>query len=117
MAIRATAYTVIGIASAAVVAVLTAPYRAIDISVVAFSAMMVGAYCLRKAELPPWLKITKPEVRSRVFRYAELAKTGARDPSKNWVINDKQSLFSATELRNLPHKELVELEAKLRAAE
>jgi hypothetical protein len=114
---RSRAYAVIGIASAAVVVALTAQYWVVDVSVLSFSALMIGYYCLRKVELPPWLRLKKPEVRSRVFRYAEIAKTSKRDASKNWVLYDNLSLFSATELRNLPREELVKLEAKLRAAE
>jgi hypothetical protein len=114
---RGHAYTIIGIVSAAAVALLTAQYWAIDVSVLSFSALMITYYCLRKAELPPWLRLKKPEVRSRVFRYAEIAKTGRRDASRNWVLNDTLAVFSATELRNLPREELAKLEARLQAAE
>ena len=99
------------------VALLTAPYWSIDLSVLTFSALMVTEYCLRKVELPPWLRLKKPEVRSRVFRYAEIAKSGRRSASGRWVLNDKLAVFSATELRNLPREELEKLEAELQAAE
>jgi hypothetical protein len=96
---------------------VAAPYLAVDVSVLTFSSLMIAGYCLRKVELPPWLRLNKPEVRSRVFRYAEIAEMGRRGGSRNWVLNDALQVLSATELRNLPREELAKLEAKLRAAE
>jgi hypothetical protein len=113
---RSRAYTVIGIISAAVAALLTAPYTAVDASVLLFAALMVIQYCLRKVELPLWLRLSKPEVRSRVFRYAEIAKRGKGDAPRNWIVNDRLAVFSATELLNLPREELLKLEAELQAA-
>jgi hypothetical protein len=117
MVSRSQMYTIIGIFSAAVVALLTAPYRQLDVSVVTFSALMVAQYCLQKVDLPAWLRVRKTEVRSRVFRYAELAKARKRGTPGNWVLNERSVLYSATELRNLPRDELAKLEAKLRSAE
>ena len=114
---RGTVFIVLGAASAAAVSLLVAPYAPIDVALLSFCAMIVAAYCLRRAELPAWLKVKKPEVRSRVYRYAEIAKEGKRDPASNWIVNDDLSIFSATELRSLPREELAELEAQLRAAE
>jgi len=114
---RSRAYTLIGIISASVAALLTAPYTAVDASVLLFATLMIVQYCLRKVELPPWLRLSKPEVRSRVFRYAEIAKRRRRDAPRNWVLNDRLAVFSATELLNLPREELLKLEAKLQATE
>jgi hypothetical protein len=114
---RRRAYIVIGILGAGVVALLTAPYKELYFFVLAFSALMIAEYCLRKVDLPSWLRIKRPEVRSRVFRYAEIAKAGRRGASTSWVLDNKLAVFSATELRNLPREELANLEAKMRAAE
>jgi len=117
MVSRSQAYTIVGVFSAALVALLTAPYRQLDVSVVTFSALMVAQYCVQKVDLPSWLRVKKPEVRSRVFRYAELAKARKRGASGNWVLNERSVVYTATELRNLPRTELAKLEAKLRSAE
>lgn len=114
---RVRIYSLTAIAAAGACAVAIAPYWAIDISVLTFFAMVIGYYCLRKIELPSWLWIKPPVVRSRVFSYSQVAKANedAARRGEGQVI--KGGVFSATELRNLPRDELSELEAKLRDSE
>jgi hypothetical protein len=114
---RSHAYAVIGIATAAVLATLTAPYWEFDGFVLAFSALMIAQYCLQKVELPPWLRVKKPEVRSKVFHYSEIARKDRRHSSRKWVVDDKSEVFLNAELKNLPREELEQLEAELQAAE
>jgi membrane protein implicated in regulation of membrane protease activity len=115
---RGGVYTTVGIAFAAVVAFLSAPFWALDVVLLSFSALTIALYCLRKVELPPWLRVKKPEVRSRVFRYSEIAKNSKQRVSRRYVLDtEKSATLSKSELRSLSRDDLAELEAKLQAAE
>lgn len=106
-----------GIATAGAGAVLIAPYWAVDVSVLTFAVLVISYYCLRKAELPSWLWVKPPVVRSRVFSYAQVAKAKEAAAARGEAPALKGGVFSATELRNLPKDELSELEAKFHASE
>jgi hypothetical protein len=114
---RGRVVAIAGMAAVGAGAVLIAPFWAIDVSVLTFASLVISYYCMRKLELPNWLWVKPPVVRSRLFSYTQVAKANETAASRGEGPPLKGGVFSATELRNLPREELSKLEAKLRDAE
>ncbi|HXW36593.1 MAG TPA: hypothetical protein VEJ36_01635 [Nitrososphaerales archaeon] len=101
---------------ACVISVLTAPFWALDVVLVSFAALMITQFALRKADLPEWLSIRKPEVRSRVYRFAQIAKQSGKAGGRGFLLGDKSSVLTMSEIRSLSTEDLADLEDRMGVA-
>lgn len=90
---------------------------ALDFVVTSVAALAVVEYCFSRVEAPSWfLGRKKPDLASRVYRYSIIEKH-VKPGSESYLLDkDSIPLLNMPELRSLPKEDLMDLDARLKAA-
>ena len=116
MSDRKSVLAVAGVAAALAVALVTAPFWAYDVVVLSVGALAIVEYCFSKVEAPSWMRVRKPDISSRVYRYSIIEKSARANSGSYLLDNSKVPLLTMPELRALPKEDLMDLDSKLKEA-
>jgi hypothetical protein len=115
--LAARGYRVLGLVGvsavlAAVVSLLLGPYWLVDNFILAFAALYIISYCLRKSEPSLWPEMRRPVVRSRVEHYTQVIRAGESAAVKKYASNPFESaVLSLSDFRSLDDQTLRRLVA------
>ena len=115
--LRGHIYTIGGTAVSTIITLVIARYWALDVGVLTFSSLAISQYSVRKMELPPWFRVGRPEVTSRIFAYSQAYKQAKEGTPRNYVLGNNKSSFLSFKPQDLTSDELLELESRMEAAE
>lgn len=110
-------YSIGGTAVSVILTLAAARYWALDVGILTFASLSVAQYCIRKMELPSWLRVGRPAIESRVFAYSQIFRQTKLGNPQNYVIRNEKPSFLSVKPPSLSAKELAELESNMKSAE